>query len=58
VLGGSLVPFATLYGFEKVLLDRKEEVIGFLGSFGLTREEAEDVIRTVGTARGRNNRVR
>src|SRR5205823_3542793 len=53
VLGGALVPFGTLYVFEKILLDRKEEVIGFLSSFGLTREEAEDVIRSVGTARGR-----
>jgi hypothetical protein len=58
VLGGAQVPFATMNLNTKVFLDKKEEVIGFLGSFGLTREEAEEVIRAFGTARRVNHRVK
>lgn len=44
-LGGATVPYWALDGHGKVRPEKKEEVIAFLSSFGLNREEAEDVIQ-------------
>jgi hypothetical protein len=49
VVGGSAVPPLALFD-RKVFTPKQEEVREFLMSFGLTRPEAEDVIRAVGTA--------
>jgi hypothetical protein len=49
VLGGAPVPYFALIE-EKVYSAKKEEVLDFLASLGLTRAEAEDVVRAVGTA--------
>jgi hypothetical protein len=50
VVGGATVPYFTLYENAKVFTSKKEEVIAFLASFGLNREEAEEVIQAVGTS--------
>jgi hypothetical protein len=49
VLGGKTVPFFGLHEY-KVFTGKREQVIDFLMSFGLTRAEAEDIIQAVGTA--------
>lgn len=48
VLGGATVPFFALHE-ENVFTGKKDEVLGFLTSFGLTRHDAEDVLAAVGT---------
>jgi hypothetical protein len=49
LIGGRKAPFSALHE-NKVFLPKKEDVFAFLTSFGLTREDAEDVLREVGTA--------
>jgi hypothetical protein len=49
VIGGAPVPFFALIE-DKVFTAKKEEVLSFLASFGLSRAEAEDVVAAVGTA--------
>jgi hypothetical protein len=46
---GGAVPFWALHE-NKILLPKKEAVLDLLASFGLTREEAEEVIEAAGTA--------
>jgi hypothetical protein len=46
---GGTVPFWALHE-NKVFLPKKEAVLDLLASFGLTREEAEEVIEAVGNA--------
>jgi hypothetical protein len=46
---GAVVPFWALHE-NKVLLPKKEAVLDLLAGFGLTREEAEEVVGAVGTA--------
>jgi len=48
VIGGEVVPYFALHE-RKVFAGKREQVVKFLTSFGLTRAEAEDVVRTVGT---------
>ena len=50
LVGGSTVPFFALHE-GRVFRGKEEDVIRFLGSFGLDRAAAEGVIRVVGTAR-------
>jgi hypothetical protein len=49
VVGGARVPF---FALRKGLAftGKPDEVLAFLGSFGLTRSEAEEVLSAVGTA--------
>jgi hypothetical protein len=49
LVGGATVPFFALQA-NRVFAPKAEEVIGFLSSFGLSRTDAEDVLRSVGTA--------
>ena len=49
VVGGSAVPYFALHE-EKGFGGKADEVVAFLGSFGLARTEAEDVVAAVGTA--------
>jgi hypothetical protein len=49
LIGGEAAPFFALL-VDKVYRPKTEEVIEFLSSFGLSREEAEEVVRAVGTA--------
>jgi hypothetical protein len=49
LVGGAAVPFFALLE-DKVFTAKRQQVIDFLASFGLTRAEAEDVVRAVGTA--------
>ncbi len=49
VIGGQVVPARALYN-SKVFKPKREEVVSFLESFGLNRQEAEKVISEVGTA--------
>jgi len=49
VLGGETVPFFALQE-DRVFSAKKDEVVGFLTSFGLTRDDAEAVVTAVGTA--------
>ncbi|MHB1559574.1 MAG: hypothetical protein ACYC61_19170 [Isosphaeraceae bacterium] len=46
---GAVVPFWAIHK-DKVFPPKKHAVLDFLSSFGLTREEAESVVETVGTA--------
>lgn len=48
-VGGQTVPSGAIRGY-RVFTPKKEQVLCFLESFGLTRKEAEDVVRAVGTA--------
>jgi len=52
LVGGATVPYQARNLSRRIFEDKKEEVISFLASFGLTRDEAEDVIRAVGTTPG------
>jgi hypothetical protein len=45
-LGGAILPYWSLGPRGKVRSEKREEVIEFLSHFGLSREEAEDVIDT------------
>jgi hypothetical protein len=49
LVGGETIPFFALNG-DKLFTPKEGEVIRFLTSFGLSRTEAKDVIRTVGTS--------
>jgi hypothetical protein len=49
LVGGAAVPFFALHE-DKVFLGKREAVVQFLTSFGLSRAEAEDVVGAVGTA--------
>ena len=49
LIGGATVPFFALHD-GKVFEAKAKEVLNFLTTFGLTRHEAEDVLRGVGTA--------
>ncbi len=49
MIGGAKVPFFALHE-KKVFTAKQEEVIAFLAKFGLTRAEADKVLRSVGTA--------
>ena len=48
IIGGETVPFWTLHENSKIL--KAEKVLQFLATFGLNRQEAEEVVRAVGTA--------
>jgi hypothetical protein len=50
MIGGATVPFSAFWGSEGIYAPKKDEVATFLLSFGLTPEEAEDVIRAVGVS--------
>jgi hypothetical protein len=49
VVGGAKVPFFALHE-DKVFAGKRDEVVAFLTSFGLSRREAEEVVSSVGTA--------
>jgi hypothetical protein len=49
LLGGAAVPFFALHE-GKVFVGKRQAVLDFLTTFGLTREEGEAVVRAVGTA--------
>jgi hypothetical protein len=49
VIGGQIVPARALWE-GKIARDKRDEVASFLGSFGLSRQEADKVIAEVGTA--------
>jgi hypothetical protein len=48
MVGGAPVPFAACYGSDGVQAHKRDEVAAYLLTFGLTAEEAEDVIQVVG----------
>lgn len=48
IVGGATVPFSAVRD-NKVLDSKKQEVIEFLTSFGLSAADAEDVLHDVGT---------
>jgi hypothetical protein len=47
--GGQAPPLYVMYG-EKIFEPEREQVIKFVESFGLTREQAQRVVRAIGTA--------
>jgi hypothetical protein len=49
ILGGATVPHSALHE-DKVLTGKKVEVASFLASFGLSKNEVEEIIAAVGTA--------
>jgi hypothetical protein len=49
-VGGATVPFAAFWDSAHIRAEKRDEVAAYLLTFGLTPEEAEDVIRTVGVA--------
>jgi hypothetical protein len=49
LIGGKPVPYFALHE-GKVFTGKAKDVVNFLASFGLTRAEAEETIRVVGTA--------
>jgi hypothetical protein len=51
LVGGATVPYWTMDENWKIFASKKEEVIAFLASFGLSRQEAEEVIEAVGVTR-------
>jgi hypothetical protein len=54
LIGGVTIPYEARPRFRRgIFEDKKEEVISFLASFGLTRDEAEGVIRRYGIIRRR-----
>ena len=50
IRGTPPVPFLALHDGKKVFTPKKEEVVDYLTQLGLSKAEAEDVIRAVGTA--------
>jgi hypothetical protein len=48
LIGGAAVPFFALHG-NAVFAPKTEEVVSYLGSFGLSRDDARDVLDFVGT---------
>jgi hypothetical protein len=49
-VGGATVPFAAFWGSDGIQAHKRDEVASYLRTFGLTPEEAEDVIRAVGVS--------
>jgi hypothetical protein len=49
IIGGAPVPYFALLE-EKIYAPKKDDVVKFLTSFDLTRDESEDVVRSIGTA--------
>jgi hypothetical protein len=49
-VGGALVPFAAFWDSAHIRTEKRDEVAAYLLTFGLSPEEAEDVIRAVGVA--------
>ena len=49
-VGGALVPFAAFWDSAHIRAEKRDEVAAYLLTFGLTPEEAEDVIRAVGVS--------
>jgi hypothetical protein len=49
VIGGQVVPFWAVQD-DKVFLPERDRVLSFVESFGLSRQEAEQVVFEVGTA--------
>jgi hypothetical protein len=58
LIGGAMVPYGAYLLGGEIDAEKKDEVAEFLLSFGLTPEEAEDVIRAVGTSAVRKPRRR
>jgi primosomal protein N' len=50
VVGGEAIPFRAVQD-DRVLESKQDEVLAFLEGFGLTRREAESVLRSVGTSK-------
>jgi hypothetical protein len=48
--GGATVPFAAFWDSDHIRAEKRDEVAAYLLTFGLTPEEAEDVIRAVGVS--------
>jgi hypothetical protein len=57
-VGGAPVPFAAFWDSAHIRTEKREEVAAYLLTFGLTPEEAEDVIRAVGVAPAKKLRRR
>jgi hypothetical protein len=49
VIGGQLVPFRAVHE-DKVFTPKRNAVLSFIESFGLSRQEAEKIVSDVGTA--------
>ncbi len=49
VIGGQPVPFGALH-HDKILKAKREPVVSFVESFGLSHQEAEKIVAEVGTA--------
>ena len=49
MIGGQVVPFQALYD-SKIFKPKRDTVLSFIESFGLNRQEAEQVVSEVGTA--------
>jgi hypothetical protein len=49
MIGGSRIPFFARRG-ERVFTPKRDEVVAFVESFGLSRDAAEEVVEAVGTA--------
>ena len=49
MLGGQLVPYSALHE-DKVFAAKLDEVLSFIQSFGLDRQQAERIVSEVGTA--------
>jgi len=49
LIGGAKAPHAALHE-DKIFTPKQEQVVEFLTAFNLTRPEAEEVVRAVGTA--------
>lgn len=58
LVGGMTAPFAAFAGGDDIRAEKRDEVAAYLLSFGLTPEEAEDVIRAVGVSPARKPRRR
>ena len=58
MIGGKLIPYLAHWEGNRIDARKKDEVAEFLLSFGLTHEEAEDVIRAVGVSPVRKPRRR
>jgi hypothetical protein len=49
-VGGGTVPYDAIWG-DRIRTSKVNEVVEFLEHFGLTRDEAEQIIREIGTAK-------
>lgn len=50
VAGGQVPPAMALHNHEHIFLPKRDEVLGFLHSFGLSDDQAEQVLQKVGTS--------